>query len=118
MITTIRSICDEYSTVTDSPSTAVYAFPTGIPFTFWEQYLNLRRNLLYALGVTMAAVFVVVSVLLMSPWSAVIVVVTLAIMVVEMAGFMGLFGLKLNAISAVSVITAVGIGVEFTVHVS
>ena len=31
---------------------------------------------------------------------------------------MGLAGLKLNPISAVSMITAVGIGVEFTVHVS
>jgi predicted RND superfamily exporter protein len=29
----------------------------------------------------------------------------------------GLFGLQLNAISAVSMIAAVGIGVEFTVHV-
>ena len=29
-------------------------FPTGIPFTFWEQYVNLRgfllRGLLFALG--------------------------------------------------------------------
>lgn len=39
-------------------------------------------------------------------------------LVVELAGFMGIFGLKLNAVSAVTLITAVGIGVEFTVHVS
>lgn len=39
-------------------------------------------------------------------------------LVVELAGFMGIVGLKLNAVSAVTLITAVGIGVEFTVHVS
>lgn len=39
-------------------------------------------------------------------------------MVVELAGFMGIAGLKLNAVSSVTLITAVGIGVEFTVHVS
>lgn len=40
------------------------------------------------------------------------------LLVVELAGVMGLAGLKLNPVSSVSLITAVGIGVEFTVHVS
>ncbi|KAI3407791.1 hypothetical protein GPALN_014129 [Globodera pallida] len=39
-------------------------------------------------------------------------------MTVELAGFMGLAGVKLNPISAVTLITAVGIGVEFTAHVA
>lgn len=39
-------------------------------------------------------------------------------MVVELAGFMGMMGLKLNPVSSVTLITAVGIGVEFTVHIS
>lgn len=38
-------------------------------------------------------------------------------MTVELGGFMGLFGVKMNPISAVTLITAVGIGVEFTAHV-
>lgn len=38
-------------------------------------------------------------------------------MTVELGGFMGLFGIKMNPISAVTLITAVGIGVEFTAHV-
>lgn len=38
-------------------------------------------------------------------------------MTVELAGFMGIFSVKLNPISAVTLITAVGIGVEFTAHV-
>uniref|UniRef100_A0A915N4H7 SSD domain-containing protein n=1 Tax=Meloidogyne javanica TaxID=6303 RepID=A0A915N4H7_MELJA len=38
-------------------------------------------------------------------------------MTVELAGFMGLAHVKLNPISAVTLITAVGIGVEFTAHV-
>jgi patched 1 protein len=38
-------------------------------------------------------------------------------MTVELAGFMGLVGVKMNPISAVTLITAVGIGVEFTAHV-
>jgi hypothetical protein len=86
----IRDTCDVYAVApVGLPTHAVYAFPSGIPFTFWEQYLHLRKNLLFALAVTITAVFVVVSVLLMSPWTAAIVVGTLLIMVVEMGGFMG-----------------------------
>ena len=36
---------------------------------------------------------------------------------IELGGFMGLMGIKMNPISAVTLICAVGIGVEFTAHV-
>ena len=39
-------------------------------------------------------------------------------MLIELFGFMGLMGLKLSAIPAVILIVTIGIGVEFTVHVS
>ncbi len=39
-------------------------------------------------------------------------------MVVELFGFMGFLGIKLSAVPAVILIVSVGIGVEFTVHIS
>ncbi|KAI8509049.1 Protein patched 1 [Branchiostoma belcheri] len=39
-------------------------------------------------------------------------------MAVELFGVMGLLGIKLSAIPAVIIIASVGIGVEFTVHIS
>lgn len=36
--------------------------------------------------------------------------------IVELFGFMGLTGIKLSAVPAVILIAAVGLGVEFTVH--
>lgn len=92
--------------------------PEGVPFTFWEQYLNLRQHLMTSLLIIICAVFGVISLLLMNPWTSAIVVSCLAMLVVELAGFMGLMNLKLNPVSAVTLITAVGIGVEFTVHLS
>jgi len=35
---------------------------------------------------------------------------------VEVYGFMGLVGIKLSAVPAVTLILSVGVGVEFTVH--
>ncbi len=39
-------------------------------------------------------------------------------LVVELFGFMGWIGIKLSAVPAVILIVSVGIGVEFTVHIT
>ncbi|KAJ8305821.1 hypothetical protein KUTeg_016366 [Tegillarca granosa] len=62
--------------------------------------------------------FVVLTIVLMNPWLASIVVVVLTVILVELFGFMGLSEIKLSAIPAVILIVTVGIGVEFTVHIS
>uniref|UniRef100_A0A183CG75 SSD domain-containing protein n=1 Tax=Globodera pallida TaxID=36090 RepID=A0A183CG75_GLOPA len=97
MIKEIRAICDRYS------ADGLPVYPSGIPFTFWEQYLKLT--------------FYLISAILFNPWAAVMVAIIVVTMTVELAGFMGVFGVKMNPISAVTLITAVGIGVEFTAHV-
>ena len=43
-------------------------------------------------------------------------VLDLIMITVELFGFMGLAGLKLSAVPAVTLILSVGVGVEFTVH--
>ena len=45
-------------------------------------------------------------------------VVMLAMILVELFGFMGMIGIKLSAVPAVILIMAVGIGVEFTLHMA
>lgn len=43
-------------------------------------------------------------------------VLALALITVQVFGFMGLTGIKLSAVPAVTLILSVGVGVEFTVH--
>lgn len=54
--------------------------------------------------------FIVISVLIFNPWAAVMVMIVVVSMTIELAGFMGATGVKLNPISAVTLVTAVGIG--------
>ena len=42
-------------------------FLNGIPFTFWKQYIGLEFHLLLALAPALFAVFLFISVLLVSP---------------------------------------------------
>ena len=100
----IRAICNNYT------HTGLPNHPSGIAFTFWEQYLDLNWNLVVAISVISFAVFFVVSLMLFSPWAAACILLILLTMTVELAGFLGFAGIKLNPVSAVSLITAVGIG--------
>ena len=60
----VRDICDTFVT------RGLPNFPHGIPFTFWEQYIGLGFYLLLALAAAFAAVFLLISVLLVSPLAA------------------------------------------------
>ena len=107
----VRQICEKFE------ERGLPNFPSGIPFTFWEQYVNLRFWLAIGLVCILSAIFFVVSFVLMSPWIASVIVVVLATIVVQLFGAMGLLGIKLSAVPAIILIVSVGLGVEFTVHI-
>ena len=111
MIEQVRGICKKFE------DRGLPNFPAGIPFTFWEQYLKLRFFLFLALACVLVAIFLVLCVSLMSIWAATVTVFVLAAMVLELFGVMGLLGIKLSAAPAVILIMAVGVGVDFTIHV-
>ncbi|XP_065571497.1 protein patched homolog 1-like [Artemia franciscana] len=92
-------------------------YPRGIPFTFWEQYINLRRYLLLALGSILGAILTILTILLFNLWAALVVVFVLFVIIIELVGLMGLLGIKLSAIPAVLLIVAVGLGVDFAAHI-
>nr|KAG5702217.1 hypothetical protein BaRGS_033929 [Batillaria attramentaria] len=108
----VRSVCDDFV------ARGLPNYPSGVPFTFWEQYINLRFFLLLALLCVLTTTFLVLTITLMNPWLAAVLVVVLAMILVELFGFMGLVGIKLSAAPAVILIMTVGIGVEFTLHVA
>lgn len=110
MITQVREICGRFE------SRGLPNFPSGIPFLFWEQYINLRKSLAMAVGLALVAVFIVISVTLLNVWAALFVISILAGMVVQLTGIMGILGIKLSAIPAVILIIAVGFGVNYTIH--
>ncbi|KAG1667437.1 Protein patched 1 [Nymphon striatum] len=111
MIKQVREVCDKFEAL------GLPNFPTGIPFTFWEQYIGLRFYLGIALAISLVAVFVVVTVVLLNPWAAIIYVFILASMLVQLFGFMGFIEIKLSAVPAVILVVSVGMSVEFTFHV-
>lgn len=107
----IRDICDTYT------EQGLHNYPTGVVFTFWEQYLNIRLYLLISVLAALGAIFLIITFAMMSPHAALLVTLTLAVITSELFGFMGLIGVRLSAVPAVILVISVGVGVEFTVHV-
>ncbi|XP_052888591.1 protein patched isoform X2 [Anopheles moucheti] len=112
MISQIRELCSKFE------ARGLPNYPSGIPFIFWEQYMNLRPGLLKAIGCALLAVFVSVSLLLLSVWAALLIVFNVVMMLIQLLGVMILLGIKLSAIPAVILIASIGLGVGITVHVS
>ena len=75
-----------------------------------SQSSNLSWNLFMAICIIAFAVFAVISLLMFNPWAAMLVMVIVIITTIELGGFMGIVGIKMNPISAVTLICAVGIG--------
>ncbi|XP_071952262.1 protein patched homolog 1-like [Antedon mediterranea] len=110
LIKEVRNISERYA------AKGIPNYPSGIPFTFWEQYIKLRHYLLLSLVCVFTSTFIIIGVLLFNPWAAFLLVLVLLMITVELFGFMGFIGVKMSAIPAVTLIISVGFGVEFTVH--
>ena len=106
MIRQVRGICRKYEEL------GLPNFPTGLPFTFWEQYLDLRSWLGVAVGAILATILLVVLVVFFSVTSAMVAVTVVASLILHLFGVMGLMGVQLNAILAVILVFAGGIGLQ------
>ncbi|XP_074605757.1 protein patched isoform X2 [Brevipalpus obovatus] len=92
-------------------------FPTGLPFTYWEQYIRLRLFLSSSFVVVFSIIFLFICIILFNPWAASILVITLALNVAEIFGIMGLIGIQLSAVPAVILVVSVGKGSNLLVHI-
>ncbi|OQV16996.1 Protein patched [Hypsibius exemplaris] len=92
-------------------------FPSGVVFSFWEQYVHLKYHLLVAMIILLIGFFVILSIALMNLWASALIVLMTVILLVEMTGLIGVIGIKLNAILAVILVLATGIGLKFSLRI-
>ncbi|XP_035526866.1 NPC intracellular cholesterol transporter 1 [Morone saxatilis] len=93
-------------------------FAYSVFYVFYEQYLTIAYDTALNLSVSLASIFVVTTVLLgFELWSALIVSLTIAMILVNMFGVMWLWNISLNAVSLVNLVMCCGISVEFCSHI-
>ncbi|XP_032670245.1 NPC intracellular cholesterol transporter 1 homolog 1b-like isoform X2 [Odontomachus brunneus] len=96
----------------------VKLFPYSVFYVFYEQYLTIWQESLLSISLTLAVIFVVTLFLTgLSLFSAVVVVLTVLMILLNLGGLMYWWGISLNAVSLVNLVMAAGISVEFCSHI-
>ncbi|KAG8369281.1 hypothetical protein BUALT_Bualt15G0135100 [Buddleja alternifolia] len=101
-----------------SDSLKIDVFPYAVSYLFFEQYLDIWKTALINLAIAVGAVFIVCLVITCSFWTSAIILLILSMTIVDLMGAMEIFHIQLNAISVVNLVMAVGIAVEFCVHLT
>ncbi|XP_047992313.1 NPC intracellular cholesterol transporter 1 isoform X1 [Leguminivora glycinivorella] len=98
-------------------NTTVNVFPYSVFYVFYEQYLTMWPDTLKSMGISVLSIFIVTFILMgFDLFSALVVVITITMIVVNIGGLMYWWGISLNAVSLVNLVMAVGIAVEFCSH--
>jgi Niemann-Pick C1 protein len=99
-------------------STGAKVFPYSVFYIFFDQYISIVPLTFTLLGSALGAICIASAILLGSLKTAVLLTVTVAMIVVDVAGVMVIWGVSLNAVSLVNLVICVGIGVEFCAHIA
>ncbi|XP_070533114.1 NPC intracellular cholesterol transporter 1-like [Ptychodera flava] len=100
----------------DYPGFEVY--PYSVFYVYYEQYLSIKDDALFNLGISLAAIFLVTFTLLgLAFYSALIICITIIMILVNIMAVMYLWNISLNAVSLVNLVMAIGISVEFCSHI-
>ncbi|ODM87820.1 Niemann-Pick C1 protein [Orchesella cincta] len=103
--------------ITKTLNNEFLVFPYSVFYVFYEQYLDTWHQVLLNLGLSLAGVCVVVLIGTFSIKETILVFTTILCIISNLIGMMYVFGISLNALSLVNLVMAVGISVEFCVHI-
>ncbi|XP_011504238.1 PREDICTED: Niemann-Pick C1 protein-like [Ceratosolen solmsi marchali] len=99
-------------------SNKITVFPYSIFYVFYEQYLTITLNTIVSLAFSLMAIFIVTFLLTgYSIFSAIIVLITVTMIVVNLGGLMVWWNISLNGVTLVNLVMATGIAVEFCSHI-
>ena len=106
-----RVIADDISLMlSENNPTKVEVFPYSVFYVFYEQYLTMWQDVLTNLSISISAVFVVTFILLgLDIQSAIIVLITIIIILIDMFGFMYWWNISLNAVSLVNLVMVISL---------
>jgi len=94
-------------------------FAYSVFYVFYEQYLTIIEDTAKNIGASLGAIFLITFFLLgFDLYSAVLILFTIAMILVDMFGLMYLWNISLNAVSLVNLVMTIGISVEFCSHIA
>ncbi|CAJ1403475.1 unnamed protein product [Effrenium voratum] len=97
---------------------AAGSFMSAQAYIFFDQYRIIVEQMTTSIGLCLLAVTVISALVLAHPLSVLIVFVVLALVFTDLMGNIVLWGLDLNSISMINLIMAVGLVVDYSMHMA
>ncbi|OAD57255.1 Niemann-Pick C1 protein, partial [Eufriesea mexicana] len=117
----VRTIADNITMMINNEHLTdqkITVFPYSVFYVYYEQYLTIWIETISSLGLSLCVIFVVTLILTgLSLFSAIMVVLTVLMIIVNIGGLMYWWHIELNAVSLVNLVVAAGIAVEFSSHI-
>ena len=106
----------EASLKSSIPKARVFTY--SMFYVFYEQYLNMWKQTIIALVASLGAIFMISVLCRLGFVNSLIVMISLAMILINLLGLMQLTDVSLNALSLVNLVMGAGISVEFLAHIA
>eukprot|EP01064_Diplonema_japonicum_P029554 TRINITY_DN4814_c1_g2_i1.p1 TRINITY_DN4814_c1_g2~~TRINITY_DN4814_c1_g2_i1.p1 ORF type:complete len:936 (+),score=200.17 TRINITY_DN4814_c1_g2_i1:71-2809(+) len=93
-------------------------FPWAFAFIFWETYKLIIEEITRNVAIAGSCVFVLVTIMIANIQLGLLVTLAIGCVDVCMLGFMPIIGVELNGISVICIVLAVGLSVDYSVHIA
>eukprot|EP00435_Cladocopium_sp_Y103_P023434 s1754_g5.t1 len=87
-------------------------------YIFFDQYRIIVAQMTSSIGLCLGAVLVISALVLAHPLSVLIVIIVLALVFMDLIGNIILWGLDLNSISMINLVMAVGLVIDYSMHMA
>ena len=121
-VASIRETREQLDGVVDTHDNAndkdLTTFAIGYVYFFWEQYLTVEETLYTVVGLCLVGVFAATLLLQFNLAASAIVCGVVLMSTVEVYGLLPIWSVQKNAFSLVNLCLSVGMGIEFTAHIT
>jgi len=112
-------VLEESEDFTDRSQTALPdSFMLAFPYIFYDQFRIIVGQMTQSIVLCLLAVTLISAFVLAHPLSVLIVLIVLGLVFVDLMGNILLWGLDLNSISMINLVMAVGLVVDYSMHIA
>ena len=94
------------------------AFPYMFMYLYYEQYAIITHEAIQNLGLALAAVFVIVTLLVANIGATLLVMLCVVLVDIDILGLMWLWGVSIDSVAIINLVLAIGLSVDYSVHLA
>merc|ERR1711997_700052 len=110
-----NSIRSDMKEITDDTDGGIFGFTFAM--IFWEQYAVIADEFYRNLVAAVCVVFVITLTLIPKISAALLVILSVVVTIVDVLGFMWLWGLTIDGVTVVYTVIAIGLAVDYSAHI-